>query len=193
MTTEYFLIGRQAPVRLLGEQTVGRSSTVELRIDDVSVSRRHARVILQANRVIVEDLKSRNGTFINESAITTAELPLRGTVRFGLVSFCLSDRWESLHEVASSWESTPPVGSYAKLAEVDLSPAQQRVFRELLLGFTEKEVANRLHVAPSTVHNHIRKIYERLGVNSRAELLSRFVAGPGRILPPLGGGRSEST
>lgn len=44
--------------------TVGRSSDNQLAIDEISVSRRHARLSVESGRLMIEDLGSANGTFI---------------------------------------------------------------------------------------------------------------------------------
>lgn len=43
---------------------VGRSASADLRIDDPQVSRLHARIEMREDGVYVEDLGSRNGTFV---------------------------------------------------------------------------------------------------------------------------------
>lgn len=45
--------------------TMGRSGTAELRINDVGVSRNHARVFRGGDGIYLEDLESANGTFLN--------------------------------------------------------------------------------------------------------------------------------
>lgn len=55
-----------------GEVVVGRSAEVEISIPDVSVSRRHASIALQADGTyVVTDLGSGNGTRINGERITS--------------------------------------------------------------------------------------------------------------------------
>jgi DNA-binding NarL/FixJ family response regulator len=56
-----------------------------------------------------------------------------------------------------------------------LTEAQMRVFAELITGATEIQIAQRLNLAKSTVHNHAKSIYSTLGVHSRAELIRRFL------------------
>jgi len=49
--------------------TIGRSPHSDLFLDDVTVSRHHARVIRDENGYLVEDLNSLNGTYINRKRI----------------------------------------------------------------------------------------------------------------------------
>jgi pSer/pThr/pTyr-binding forkhead associated (FHA) protein len=57
-----------------GELTIGRNPGNDVLIDNVGVSRRHAVIKVIAGRVLVEDLGSANGTFVNGQRITTHEL-----------------------------------------------------------------------------------------------------------------------
>lgn len=56
-----------------------------------------------------------------------------------------------------------------------LPPRARQVFDLLLHGLGEKEVAARLGIRPSTVHDYVKEIYRRHGVSSRAELLARWI------------------
>ena len=38
----------------------------------------------------------------------------------------------------------------------------------------ERTIARRLHVEPSTVHTHLKRIYSKLGVSSRVGLIMRI-------------------
>lgn len=49
--------------------TVGRSPNSDLFLDDVTVSRHHARVIADMDGFMVEDLNSLNGTYVNRRRI----------------------------------------------------------------------------------------------------------------------------
>jgi len=53
-----------------GNAVIGRAPSVELRIEDDGMSRTHARIRAETNRAWVEDLGSRNGTFLNGTRIT---------------------------------------------------------------------------------------------------------------------------
>jgi DNA-binding CsgD family transcriptional regulator len=55
-----------------------------------------------------------------------------------------------------------------------LSPRQREVLRELLSGCCYDAVAARLGIATGTLKDHQHILYERLGVQSRAELQARL-------------------
>lgn len=48
---------------------IGRSDSCQLRPKSDSVSRRHCVLVVRDGRVLVQDLKSRNGTFVNEKRL----------------------------------------------------------------------------------------------------------------------------
>jgi hypothetical protein len=63
---------------------IGRDPTCNLAINDVEVSRRHARLISQSGGYAIEDLGSTNGTFIDEQRIKGV-VPLKpgASIRLG--------------------------------------------------------------------------------------------------------------
>jgi len=55
--------------KLRASVTIGRSPACEIRLEDDGVSRNHARVRYEGEHASVEDLQSRNGTFVNGERI----------------------------------------------------------------------------------------------------------------------------
>jgi DNA-binding winged helix-turn-helix (wHTH) protein len=55
-----------------GEHVLGRDPALEVCLDSSSVSRQHARVQIADGVAMLEDLGSKNGTFVNGQRITTA-------------------------------------------------------------------------------------------------------------------------
>jgi len=53
---------------------IGRSPDNDLPVDNLAVSNYHARVYFEANRLVVEDLDSLNGTFVNDLRVERATL-----------------------------------------------------------------------------------------------------------------------
>ncbi|MGH7600188.1 MAG: FHA domain-containing protein [bacterium] len=69
-----------------GENLVGRSPECEIIVNDPSISRRHAALILQAGRVFLKDLGSKNHTFVDAQVVETEIEILPGTcLSFGKV------------------------------------------------------------------------------------------------------------
>jgi DNA-binding NarL/FixJ family response regulator len=55
----------------------------------------------------------------------------------------------------------------------ELSRREQEILEQLSKGFRYKEIADQLFISIDTVRTHIRNIYEKLQVNSRAEALRK--------------------
>jgi pSer/pThr/pTyr-binding forkhead associated (FHA) protein len=53
-----------------GEHVIGRGAGVSIALDDQDVSRHHARLEVDAEGVVVEDLGSKNGVFVGGSRLT---------------------------------------------------------------------------------------------------------------------------
>jgi DNA-binding winged helix-turn-helix (wHTH) protein len=69
------------------ESVLGRSLDADIRFDVPGVSRRHARIVLDGEHVALEDLGSRNGTYLRGERITgRATLADGDEVRLGPVS-----------------------------------------------------------------------------------------------------------
>ena len=53
-----------------------------------------------------------------------------------------------------------------------LTPRQVEVLRLLERGRSTKQIAAELHLSPETVRNHVRRLFQALGVNSRLEAVA---------------------
>jgi len=56
---------------LEGDIVLGRGDRAEIRLEDPFASSQHARVYEQGNIVVIEDLDSTNGTYLNEELLQT--------------------------------------------------------------------------------------------------------------------------
>jgi pSer/pThr/pTyr-binding forkhead associated (FHA) protein len=82
--------GREFPLPKDLELVVGRVSDADLLILDERVSRKHARISTRDGKVVIRDLSSRNGTFVNGQQVTTAELKLGDEILIGSSTLKLS-------------------------------------------------------------------------------------------------------
>ena len=55
--------------------------------------------------------------------------------------------------------------------ELKLAPRQQAIARLILEGKPDKQIARELRLAVSTIRTHLTRLYRRLGISDRAELL----------------------
>jgi DNA-binding CsgD family transcriptional regulator len=168
---------------------IGRAESCEIILDNFKVSRNHAILQRQGTTVLLKDCDSRNGTFIQGLRVTEAMLE-RGTVfRVGDIDLVIADQTMLSQEIANVFGKSTFIDDAPESARDTiraykeqrqraigiLSSSQKRVLRLVLNGLAEKEIAASLFISPDTVHSHMKSIYKSFQVNSRAELLSRFV------------------
>ena len=65
-------------------------------------------------------------------------------------------------------------------ASEDLTETERRVAELAATGLSSRQIAERAFLAPKTVGNVLGRVYEKLGIHSRAELGARM---GGRIAP----------
>ena len=83
-----WLVGELARIPLYaGENILGRDDSVTM-VDDTTVSRRHARVVIDRDGVTIEDLRSRNGTWLADRPLTGRAAVREGdAIRLGSARF----------------------------------------------------------------------------------------------------------
>ena len=74
-------------------------------------------------------------------------------------------------EPAKSSEIAPIV-----IEAYSLTPRERDVVGALASGDTTSEIAARLFLSPHTVRDHIKTVFEKVGVSSRAELVAKLFA-----------------
>lgn len=74
-------------------------------------------------------------------------------------------------KVVQSFKAVPPRGDEA----VDLSQRERDVLNGLAEGLAYKQIADQLGVSIHTVRNYIRRIYEKLHVQTRTEAVAKFM------------------
>jgi DNA-binding NarL/FixJ family response regulator len=82
--------------------------------------------------------------------------------------------WASSHQqryiLRALVEGLPPTVTDAK-GQVSLTRREQEVVSKVAEGMKNREIAELLQLSECTVKNHLFRIFERLGISSRAELI----------------------
>ncbi len=89
-TRAYLVVQRNERVELVEvpnetDVVIGRGTESQVAVDEARISRRHARVLWSAGQLLVEDLGSRNGTFVNSQELRGASRSVGAgdTIRVG--------------------------------------------------------------------------------------------------------------
>lgn len=97
---------------------IGRSQECELKINDSSVSRMHARVIIDNGDVIIEDLNSANGTYVNNQRVKLSKISRYDILRLGNHQLDLSHIFETAFEVKTGTSVVNRTGSLIKTVSI---------------------------------------------------------------------------
>jgi len=80
--------------------------------------------------------------------------------------------------------SKPNLANFRHLAETPLSARESDVVRCVAEGLTNREIARRLKLTEHTVKNYLFRIFDKLGVSSRVEVVL-YALGNGEPRPPV--------
>jgi len=86
------------------------------------------------------------------------------------------ERSRRIHsEIIRLMQQTPvapePAAALPSLLPLPLTPAEEKVFWEVIQGFTNKQIGDRLFVSPRTVQTHLSNILSKLQLESRSQLI----------------------
>lgn len=80
-----WLVGQRFPVN--NHSVLGRDSSCDITIPGTHLSRRHAELAVKGSKLLIRDLSSSNGTYVNDQRITETELKPGDTIRFDVLLF----------------------------------------------------------------------------------------------------------
>jgi DNA-binding CsgD family transcriptional regulator len=75
------------------------------------------------------------------------------------------ERWCLTRHVVEATQDSPPT----------LSPREHEIARMVAKGYANKSIASVLDISSWTVSSHLRRIYAKLGVSSRAAMVARLL------------------
>lgn len=156
-----------------GLSFLGRSAPCEIVLPDWTVSQKHARVHVKNNEVMVTDLNSHNGTFLEGQPIRSGKIAPGQEIRFGNYRLVLFEK-HRLPATDGLEQKTHDAQSHIERPNLPLeplTPAQRRVLELLLQAKTERAIAKILELSERTIHNHIQAIYKAYSVHKKVDLI----------------------
>ena len=174
--------GAREVVMPLGKFTIGRAADCTLRIDDSWLSRHHAVLRVETEKVAIRDAGSRNGVLVNGVRIRSLRYLQPGDkIRIGKHELeLLKDEVEEevfaqetrddIARLPSSGPPPTPETDDAPAPDV-LSPREREVLELLALGHTQSEIAERIGVGTKSVETYRARVADKLGLKTRAELV----------------------
>ena len=82
---------------------------------------------------------------------------------------------ENQSQQADVEDRTPPRIRRA-VAKLGLTQRESQIVVEFAIGKSTQALANELYISAATVRTHLRKIFTKLDISSRVELLSMVIA-----------------
>lgn len=74
----------------------------------------------------------------------------------------------------------------SRLDKTPLTKREKEVVALLVAGSSTRSIAEQTKLTVATVHTYLKRIYSKLGVHSRVELVARMVGTVGSVPPPEG-------
>ncbi|MCA1831282.1 MAG: FHA domain-containing protein [Actinomycetota bacterium] len=153
--------GRRVPLDA-DEITVGRTDQNDLALDDPQVSRTHAIFMRRGGVMVLEDLGSHNGTYVNEERLHgVRQLHHGDRISIGLSRILFED--QSLVQ-----DDTTQVSDPSAFSAVAFTQRQLQVLRLVARGLSNKQIGERLFVSERTVKAYLSSIFEKLQVQKRS-------------------------
>ncbi len=117
------------------------------------------------------DLGSHNGSFVNGRYLTVP-VTLQNGDRLSIgkteIIFCKPPQPAEPAFSVSPELLDPPTES---AQQANLTPSEEKVFRQVVHGFTNKEIGQRLQISPRTVQTHLGSIMAKFNLENRSQIV----------------------
>ena len=107
-----------------GKHTIGRGSTCDVKLASNSVSKEHASVLVVSDKIIISDLNSRNGTFVNGIRIQNQRLSAGDKVLFHdvMIDILQVPNGMTVQSPGHTMQSPAALPAWAGTAAVNMQP-----------------------------------------------------------------------
>jgi pSer/pThr/pTyr-binding forkhead associated (FHA) protein len=143
--------------------TLGRRTTNDIVLEDPLVSRLHALVTRRGGGMLIEDLGSHNGTYVNgERVMGLRQIQQGDLIQVGSSRAYFEDDSLIAEDTTNIMEAGVLTGTQT------FTQRQLQVVRLAARGLANKEIARRLYVSERTVKAYLSSVFDKLGVNNRS-------------------------
>ncbi len=158
---------------------IGRADDCNLTLKSKTVSRKHAKILNDFNVCYIKDCKSTNGTVVNGRKIGFDPIRLKemDIICIGEFEFRFKIR---MNDLSSEDMNTLLSGKTHEMEDFSvrfgLTERETEILFLLLKGYSTKKIGEMVFISPGTAKNHILKIFKKVNVHSRFELLTQYNA-----------------
>ena len=90
------------------EIVMGRDPSCQVSFDDRTLSRQHAKLVIDGNNLTIEDLGSVNGVLVNGIRVSSGELKVNDRLNLGNVELLLRSATDKAATIRNHWPSVAP-------------------------------------------------------------------------------------
>ena len=77
---------------------------------------------------------------------------------------------EAVEDLVTAFRQLTPSGAAARAENFSLSPREREILAAVVLGCTNRQMAQKFSISEDTVKHHLTNIFDKLGVSNRLEL-----------------------
>ncbi len=181
-------------VPLESEMIIGRDPSCDIVLDDQGISRKHAMLILSDKTVVLEDLQSTNGTFVNSRSVERKTITEGDNVQIGDSAMELIRQRPSMRSKSSpaefyideettlSFEDSKIINFEGYQVNIKASESLQKMYellRDISLNLNRDEL--------------IRKLYEFCEANFKSDHVIIYLTEENGLLTPYTNKHEEET
>lgn len=147
-----WLAGQEFPIYEEGT-VLGRGKTCDVTIPGTHLSRAHAELAVKGNELIVKDLASANGTFINEERITVATAASGDILRVDVYTFRIAGPQPVAAEPKASGRRSIDEKAAQSLEAIRNIKQQEKDYTQTEWITKPTSIGNRTHNVPTPHKN----------------------------------------
>jgi len=155
---------------------IGRREDCDLSLPSQKISRRHTEIFLKGSSLMLKDLESTNGTFLNDKKITGETIISSGDVlNIGNYRFKIYLKKTHIDTTKTISENILKLNERSSFAiHYNLTNREEEILKLIIKGKSTKNIADQLFISDGTAKNHVLNIFKKTNVHSKFELLTKY-------------------